>query len=653
MGMLARLGVVLGLDSAEFQKGIEGADRQLDKLVKNAQKGAAIASAAFVAMTYEALNYADQITDTAKANDMAVTSILALSQGLVDNGGKAEKTVLLLASFNKKVDEAATGSLAAQQAFGKMGVSLNDLSKLSIDKLFDKTLNSVAALKDPITRNATAMDMFGKAAKGVDFIGLANGTQEARDKFQQYAFAVEEAGRLHDEIKSKAHEMMLMFTSAVIPTLTTMYEAWNKNSAASKYFFDGLSELVKYGAVGINTLASAVTQLATTLVFMGESLAKVLAGDFKGISAAYDTLKAKNNALWADNQKFMQDIMFGKEKPMEMGISVSGVGRSVTAAKDPEVEKANRLQQTLDKAKLLSAEYMRQNEFSLAQLNIQARIALYPQREQEVIKETLRIRQQLSTQLEQVEAKIQNALIMKEYELADVLRGQKKIIEEQGLIYIQRTEQTMRAIQAEQYTFSFGWRKAFNQFNDDAKNYSKLGANAFSTFTNTIGSAIDQFATNGTLSFKRFALSVVQDISLMLAKFYAMQLAMMAVGFLTKAIGGMGGGLSGAAAGIGKGWNTGGFAGTTMLAAGGDINGPAIVGENGPELFIPKGSGSVIPNQRMGQAMQNQPSVTYNGPYIQYMSAIDTQSATQFLAKNKAAVWSANQSANRSVPVNR
>jgi len=139
----------------------------------------------------------------------------------------------------------------------------------------------------------------------------------------------------------------------------------------------------------------------------------------------------------------------------------------------------------------------------------------------------------------------------------------------------------------------------------------------------------------------------------MLAKFYAMQLAMMAVGFLTKAIGGMGGGLSGAAAGIGKGWNTGGFAGTTMLAAGGDINGPAIVGENGPELFIPKGSGSVIPNQRMGQAMQNQPSVTYNGPYIQYMSAIDTQSATQFLAKNKAAVWSANQSANRSVPVNR
>jgi lambda family phage tail tape measure protein len=204
---------------------------------------------------------------------------------------------------------------------------------------------------------------------------------------------------------------------------------------------------------------------------------------------------------------------------------------------------------------------------------------------------------------------------------------------------------------AQQYSFSFGWEKSFNQFNDDAMNYSKMGENAFSTFTNTIGSAIDEFAANGSLSFGKFALSVVGDISKMIAKFYAMQLAMMAVGFLTGAIGGMG--KTGASAGVGKGWDVGGNAGKTMLAAGGDITGPAIVGENGPELFIPKGNGTIIPNQRMGQAMQSQPSVTYNGPYIQYMSAIDTQSATQFLSKNKAAVWSANQSANRSVPVNR
>jgi hypothetical protein len=35
------------------------------------------------------------------------------------------------------------------------------------------------------------------------------------------------------------------------------------------------------------------------------------------------------------------------------------------------------------------------------------------------------------------------------------------------------------------------------------------------------------------------------------------------------------------------------------------------------------------------------------------MSAIDTQSAMQFLAKNKEGVWAANQSASRSMPASR
>ena len=46
-------------------------------------------------------------------------------------------------------------------------------------------------------------------------------------------------------------------------------------------------------------------------------------------------------------------------------------------------------------------------------------------------------------------------------------------------------------------------------------------------------------------------------------------------------------------------------------------------------------------------------TVNYNGPYIENMSAIDTQSGAQFLAKNKQAVWATYQSANRSMPVTR
>jgi len=80
----------------------------------------------------------------------------------------------------------------------------------------------------------------------------------------------------------------------------------------------------------------------------------------------------------------------------------------------------------------------------------------------------------------------------------------------------------------------------------------------------------------------------------------------------------------------------------------------SLVGENGPELFVPRTSGSIIPNNRIGSALGGGgQTVNYNGPYIANMSAIDTQSATQFLSKNKTAVWAANMSASRGIPASR
>jgi hypothetical protein len=51
---------------------------------------------------------------------------------------------------------------------------------------------------------------------------------------------------------------------------------------------------------------------------------------------------------------------------------------------------------------------------------------------------------------------------------------------------------------------------------------------------------------------------------------------------------------------------------------------PSIVGERGPELFVPDSAGTVVPNHAMGGA-----NVTFN------INAIDTVSGTQFLLDNK------------------
>ena len=159
-------------------------------------------------------------------------------------------------------------------------------------------------------------------------------------------------------------------------------------------------------------------------------------------------------------------------------------------------------------------------------------------------------------------------------------------------------------------------------------------------------SAFEQFLTTGKIGFKDFLKQIVAG----LIRIQAQAMALKAMGILgsifTPAAATTG------LASLGSSVNS---ATVAFKAEGGSVmaNSPYVVGEVGPELFVPSGSGTIIPNNKLASMGNNQPSVVYNGPYIASMNAIDTQSATQFLAKNKMAVWSANQSATRSIPVSR
>ena len=154
---VGRLGVVLGLDTAEFVQGLDKAKSKLTDFANNALPKIATAGAvAFSAMTYKALAFADAISDVAKANEIATSTILQLSEALAQNGGEAQNAGKLLTSFTAKIDEASQGSKTAQYAFGRIGVTLQDIKKLDNEELFNKTLQSLAKIEDPVQRNALA-----------------------------------------------------------------------------------------------------------------------------------------------------------------------------------------------------------------------------------------------------------------------------------------------------------------------------------------------------------------------------------------------------------------------------------------------------------------------------------------------------------------
>jgi phage-related minor tail protein len=155
------------------------------------------------------------------------------------------------------------------------------------------------------------------------------------------------------------------------------------------------------------------------------------------------------------------------------------------------------------------------------------------------------------------------------------------------------------------------------------------------------------FVQTGKLNFKDLARSIIQDIIYIQMKAQAIKLFSLGSSFLS---------------------NTFNPVGPTQTvpqlpssfdqyrtaASGGNVEAgmPVRVGELGPEMFVPRTAGTIIPSGNLASAMSGQ-VVNYNGPFIQNMSAIDTQSGIQFLSRNKQAVWAANQSAQRSLPVSK
>jgi phage-related minor tail protein len=199
-----------------------------------------------------------------------------------------------------------------------------------------------------------------------------------------------------------------------------------------------------------------------------------------------------------------------------------------------------------------------------------------------------------------------------------------------------------RAAAASRIEYLDKQREAVIMQREELKRLQDMNQSVF----NNMGSAIDNFVRTGKLSFKDLTRSIIQDLISIAMK---AQMMSMFKGFS----------FFGPSAGGGA--PVGDFGGPSMASApvfaangaSADAGQPFYVGEQGPELFVPQGAGTIMPNKMVGAMMNNQPQVVYNGPYIASMNAIDTQSGVQFLAKNKQTIWAVNQSAQRSLPASR
>ena len=181
MSLLARLGVVLGLDSAQFKAGLDDATKstkafeaQTRKAMRESEKAAkefqaalktmAAYAAAAAATIGAAFKYADDIADTADAFDLTVESLIAMQSALAGAGGKVENTANMLQKLANNAEAAREGTDKARESFTKLGIAGADVENLAPDELFARVAQALSLVEDPIKRNALAFEVLGITA---------------------------------------------------------------------------------------------------------------------------------------------------------------------------------------------------------------------------------------------------------------------------------------------------------------------------------------------------------------------------------------------------------------------------------------------------------------------------------------------------------
>lgn len=180
--------------------------------------------------------------------------------------------------------------------------------------------------------------------------------------------------------------------------------------------------------------------------------------------------------------------------------------------------------------------------------------------------------------------------------------------------------------------FDTGWSDAFENYKENATNAAETAKRVFDKATQGMEDAIVNFAKTGKFEWKSFVSSIIEEL-------LRSQLRQL----IAKTFGGLGLG------------NQSGSSGWSLLdllpgrASGGPVNAntPYITGEGGPELFIPKSAGTIVPNNQMSASQGLGTAVTYN------INAVDAMSFKQMIARDPAFMYAVTQQGAKSIPMSR
>lgn len=644
---------------------------------------AGLAGAAFGALGENAINLADELSDLSDATGISASSLLTLRNSVVEAGGSLEDYQTIAAKLNQSVQEAASGNEKFGKAFQALGVYVLDVNGKvrPTQDILQNIVEKFKAGEISGTQYTAAIDTLGKGINRLDLKKLEvlpnPVTDEKIKALGEYKNAI-------DKLKKSIDDLSISMFGAAAQRINKQIEQYqeinkkgderarkieeelNKKGRTGLIDLGGNVKVVPGGGVSREMTAAEKERYAKSgqgplygiepLVGVGIPLppppkpiapptTTPNAGSFRAPSEAekkaaeewekrvaqsraeirklssinlYDEIANIEIQKTADIEKAKIDIM-GKtdistaKKREELALKTQEI--ELKAANDIRRlrEETNKsIDDQTNKIKQMSEEY--QNEYDLISKN--AGLSSEAMALQEKL---LQIEKQRKQYIEEA-AKIKGIDIGQLAIQIDFINAEAEAVKNLA----QQTYEYQRS-------FEYGWAKAFSSYVNNATNSAKIAENMFTSLTTNMNSALDTFVETGKFNFSDLAQSIIKDI-------LKIQLRAAAAN-LFSAIGQTGAGsfLSGLFGG-GK-------------AIGGPVypGTPYLVGERGPELFMPASAGSIVPNNKLSSggnaAVGNNTYITNN------ISAIDSKSVAQLFAENRQVLFGNVEQARRELPL--
>lgn len=299
----------LGLDTSSYDEGLSQSEEKgrsfgstLSTVVTTgAQVGAAAiaatatavvgATAAFTAGITETAAYGDEIDKNSQKLGLSIEKYQSFDYVLNIAGTSMDSMTAGMKTLTNQIDEARNGNEEAIARFEQLGLTMEDLSNMSSEEIFENVIYGFQNLDDSVERTALSIDIFGRS--GQELIPLFNMTEEETrnliETANEYGMVMSE-----DAVKASAGFKDSLTTlegtinglknnllSEFLPSITTVMGglasvfagddsglgAINEGVASfTQNLSSVLPRFISIGASIVSSLATAIIQNAPTLL---------------------------------------------------------------------------------------------------------------------------------------------------------------------------------------------------------------------------------------------------------------------------------------------------------------------------------------------------------------------------------------------------